>query len=363
MSIASGRLPKITCRAEESTVANIPLPPLEKEGEYHLNLRAEQSAEHHILRQGHVVATEQIALQGSYFKESSSPKGEFNIEQNEEWLTAEVGEICVLFSKDTGHLVRYTYEGRDIMSQLPEPWFWRAPTDNDWGAGVERICNVWRTNRRRVVEGSVEVTEHEVVARTVSEMLDAPSLLTTTYTFRANGSLKVEVAWERQGEHVPELPRFGMRMILPQEYKNFTYYGRGPWENYSDRNESAFLGIYRQSTDRQLFHYVRPQESGNKTDVRWVELSDNEGHGIRVEGLQPLSVSAMPHRSEDLDPGLSKKQMHYSDIEPRREVVLHIDLAQRGVGGDQSWGAHPHDPYRLTGERYSYGYIISPIEQ
>ncbi len=363
MSIASGRLPKITCRAEESTVANIPLPPLEKEGEYHLNLRAEQSAEHHILRQGHVVATEQIALQGSYFKESSSPKGEFNIEQNEEWLTAEVGEICVLFSKDTGHLVRYTYEGRDIMSQLPEPWFWRAPTDNDWGAGVERICNVWRTNRRRVVEGSVEVTEHEVVARTVSEMLDAPSLLTTTYTFRANGSLKVEVAWERQGAHVPELPRFGMRMILPQEYKNFTYYGRGPWENYSDRNESAFLGIYRQSTDRQLFHYVRPQESGNKTDVRWVELSDNEGRGIRVEGLQPLSVSAMPHRSEDLDPGLSKKQMHYSDIEPRREVVLHIDLAQRGVGGDQSWGAHPHDPYRLTGERYSYGYIISPIEQ
>jgi beta-galactosidase len=95
-----------------------------------------------------------------------------------------------------------------------------------------------------------------------------------------------------------------------------------------------------------------------------LELTNDEGIGIRVEGLQPLSVSAMPYRSEDLDPGLgSKKQMHYSDIEPRREVVLHVDLAQRGLGGDTSWGASPHDPYRLTADRYEYGYIIKPINR
>ena len=197
--------------------------------------------------------------------------------------------------------------------------------------------------------------------RSVKEIVDAPSLFTTTYTFLADGSLRVEVEWECKGEFVPELPRLGMRMIMAQNYKNFKFYGRGPWENYSDRKESAFLGVYEQSTDEQLFNYVRPQESGNKCDVRWLELTNDKGVGIRIEGMQPLSVSAMPYRSEDLDPGLTKKQMHYSDIEPRREVVLQVDLAQRGLGGDNSWGMSPHDQYRLTADKYSYGYVITPI--
>ena len=177
----------------------------------------------------------------------------------------------------------------------------------------------------------------------------------------ADGALKVEAEWVRQGEYVPELPRFGMRMALPQSYTNFTFYGRGPWENYADRNESSFIGLWEQSTSEQLFPYVRPQESGNKSDVRYLELTNDCGIGIRIEGLQPLSVSAMPYRSEDLDPGLTKKQMHYSDIEPRREVVLQVDLAQRGLGGDNSWGMSPHDQYRLTADKYSYGYVITPI--
>ena len=170
----------------------------------------------------------------------------------------------------------------------------------------------------------------------------------------------VEAEWKKEG-NLPELPRFGMRMILPEDCNNFVYYGRGPWENYSDRNESSFLGRYEQSTNEQLFTYVRPQESGNKTDVRWLELTNRHGIGLRIEGLQPLSVSAMPYRTEDLDPGATKNQMHYSDIVPRNEVVLHVDLAQRGLGGDDAWGAVPHEPYRLEADSYSYGYVIRPI--
>ena len=157
------------------------------------------------------------------------------------------------------------------------------------------------------------------------------------------------------------LARMGYEMQLSGSLTDYKYYGRGPWENYEDRKESAFIGLWIQSTDNQLFPYVRPQESGNKCDVRWLELTNDQGLGIRVEGLQPLSVSAMPYRAEDLDPGFTKKQMHYSDVEPRREVVLHVDLAQRGVGGDNTWGAQPHDQYRLTANRYSYGYVIRPI--
>lgn len=316
---------------------------------------------HGLLHEGHIVAEEQFVLQPYRFP-TALPEGKIEIERGEGWVVAHNGVTAVQFSTRTGRLAGYVSEGRHLMKELPEPWFWRATTDNDWGVSLQRTTNVWRTNRRKSLGATVEEYDDRLVVKGEYYLVDAPSTLIETYTFRADGSLQVEVEWRRDGEYVPELPRFGMRMIMPADYKNFKYYGRGPWENYADRCESAFLGLYEQSTDEQLFPYVRPQESGNKSDVRWLELTNDEGIGIRVEGLQPLSVSAMPYRSEDLDPGLGmKKQMHYSDIEPRREVVLHVDLAQRGLGGDTSWGAQPRDQYRLTADEYSYGYIISPI--
>jgi beta-galactosidase len=361
--IDQNRLATISCPAGEYVEVPFTLPAMEDGREYTLNLEA--GAMMHVLTDPSslrhiVVATEQFVLQPYDFS-CVVPSGSLEIEEGDGWLVAYAGEIGVLFNTERGSLLRYVSGNRDIMSQLPEPWFWRAPTDNDWGAGFQRTANVWRTNRRKAQGATVEKYDDRVVVRGEYHLVDAPSNYILTYTFMADGALQVEVEWERVGEYVPELPRFGMRMILPQDYKNFKFYGRGPWENYSDRNESSFIGLYEQSTDDQLFPYVRPQESGNKTDVRWVELTNDYGVGIRVDGLQPLSVSAMPYRSEDLDPGLTKKQMHYSDIEPRREVVLHVDLAQRGLGGDDSWGAVPHAPYRLEADRYSYGYIITPI--
>ena len=361
-SVAKGDIPGVKCAAGSYCDVVLALPEMDGEGEYLLNLYAMQRTAGQLIPEGHIVASEQVVLREFDFAAIAAPTGTITIEKNEDYVAAYVGETAVLFSLKSGVLQRYVSNGRDIMSQLPEPWFWRAPTDNDWGESLQRTCNVWRTNRARTIDSSVEEREDMLIVKNVRELVDAPSIYTTVYTFMADGSLKVEVDWECKGEFVPELPRFGMRMVFPQNYKNFKFYGRGPWENYSDRNESSFLGLYEQSTDEQLFNYVRPQESGNKTDVRWLELTNNRGVGVRIEGLQPLSVSAMPYRSEDLDPGLGmKKQMHYSDIEPRREVVLHVDLAQRGLGGDCSWGTSPHDPYRLTADRYAYGYIITPI--
>lgn len=314
-----------------------------------------------MLYEGHIAAEEQFVLQPYRFP-TMMPEGKIEIERGEGWIVAHNGVTAVQFNTRTGGLAGYVSDGRHLMKELPEPWFWRATTDNDWGVSLQRTTNVWRTNRRKSLGATVEEYEDRLVVKGEYYLVDAPSYYTIIHTFRADGSLQVEVEWRRDGEYVPELPRFGMRMMFPQDYTHLKYYGRGPWENYADRNESAFLGLYEQSTNEQLFPYVRPQESGNKTDVRWVELTNDEGIGIRVEGLQPLNISAMPYRSEDLDPGLGmKKQMHYSDIEPRREVVLHIDLAQRGLGGDTSWGAQPRDQYRLTADEYSYGYIISPI--
>ena len=360
--VAEGEIVDVKCNAGKSVDVNIMLPELKARKEYMLNLYALQSAEHPLIPEGHEVASEQIALSDYDYSVEESFRN-MKIREGDDWIVAYAGDIGVLFNKNNGRLVRYVSDDRDILPNMPEPWFWRAPTDNDWGTGFQRTANVWRTNRRKTVESSYDSKGNTLVVRSVCELVDAPSLLTTTYTFMADGALKVEVEWERKGEYVPELPRLGMRMILPEDYKNLKYYGRGPWESYADRKESSFIGLYEQSTDEQLFPYVRPQESGNKSDVRWLELTNGEGVGLRVEGLQPLNISAMPYRSEDLDPGLSKKQMHYSDIEPRREVVLHIDLAQRGLGGDDSWGAQPHDEYRLTADKYSYGYILRPIDK
>lgn len=362
--IVEGELPTVKCAAGRSVDVTLPIADkLSAEGEYLLNIYALQQSYNPLIPHHHDVASEQLKVCGDYRFAGALPEGEIEVEQQDNWIAAFSGETGVLFNTSNGRLERYVSNRRNVLTMLPEPWFWRAPTDNDWGEGLNRTCNVWRTNRRKVESVVVEQFADRLVVKTDYTLVDAPSRYTLSYTFRADGALMVEVAWQREGEYVPELPRFGMRMTLPANCKNFTYYGRGPYENYIDRWSASYLGIYEQSTDRQLFPYVRPQESGNKCDVRWLELTDDEGRGVRVEGLQPLSVSAMPYRSEDLDPGLgTKKQMHYSDIEPRREVVLHVDLAQRGLGGDNSWGASPHPQYRLTEDSYTYGYVIHPLQ-
>ncbi|MBO7199534.1 MAG: beta-galactosidase [Alistipes sp.] len=357
-------LPMVQCAAGEYVDVALTYPAVDSDAEYTLDVEA-QGMMHNLLKPGAmqnvVVATEQFVL-NPYDFTKSEPEGVIVIERGDDWVMAFAGNKAVLFDTESGDILSYVSNNRDVMKQLPEPWFWRAVTDNDWGANFHRIADVWRTNGRRPLGATVEECADRLVVRGEFYIENAPSYYTQTYTFRADGSLKVEVAWRKDGVGLPELPRFGMRMMLHADYKEFTYYGRGPWENYSDRCESSFLGRYEQSVDEQLFSYVRPQESGNKSDVRWLELMGSEGRGIRIEGLQPLNVSAMPYRAEDLDPGVeSKCQMHYSDIVPRDEVVLHVDLAQRGLGGDTSWGATPRDQYCLTADEYSYGYIIYPI--
>jgi len=174
--------------------------------------------------------------------------------------------------------------------------------------------------------------------------------------------LSINVTYQAGPNELPEMPRFGMIMSLKKEFENFSYYGRGPLENYTDRNTASFTGIYESPVAAQYVPYTRPQENGYKTDVRWLTLTDNAGKGIRIEGLQPICVSALNNLPEDFDPGLSKKYRHTNDITPRHEVILCVDLLQRGVGGDTSWGALPHEQYRLKEKTYSYGFVILPVK-
>ena len=153
-------------------------------------------------------------------------------------------------------------------------------------------------------------------------------------------------------------------MQLPGSFDSLCYYGCGPWENYTDRNTASFVGQYNGKVQEQYYWgYIRPQESGNHTKVRWLTLTDARGRGWMVQGVQPIAFSAIDHSTEDLDPGLTKKQQHPTDLRPRNSIYLNIDLAQRGLGGDNSWGALPHDAYRLLAKQYSYSFVFKPVSR
>jgi beta-galactosidase len=160
----------------------------------------------------------------------------------------------------------------------------------------------------------------------------------------------------------PELSRFGMKMQLPEQFANVNYYGKGPWENYNDRNRSAFVGNYTCKVNELGFNYIRPQENGYRTGVRKVAFTDSDGFGIQFEGYDlPVCFNARYNADEDFDPGLTKKQQHTTDIDPRRSIYINIDLKQLGVAGDNTWGARPLPQYRMLDDTYSYSYIIRPV--
>ena len=212
---------------------------------------------------------------------------------------------------------------------------------------------------------AIEIKEIAGKATVIATLFlkDVASTYTIEYTMNVDGSLEILSSYKAGNNPLPEMPRFGMLFSLKKNLDNFNYYGRGPWENYEDRNTASLKGIYNSKVADQYVPYTRPQENGNKTDVRWFTLTNNSGNGIKIEGLQPLSVSALQNFPEDFDPGLTKKQQHTNDINPRNEVVVCVDLVQRGVGGDTSWGALPHQQYRLNGTEYTYGFVIKPKKQ
>ena len=307
---------------------------------------------------------EEFEMPGNnFFANTKRPDSKPVLESDNDYLKIVKGDVSFEFDKSKG-LMDIVYKDKSLLEGNPEFNFWRAPTDNDWGANAHRKMNVWRSAGENIQLKNVEVKEsdNEVTVRYLFLLTDVQSDLAATYTVDGNGCLTCEVEYVSKNKLLPELPRFGMQFRLPERYENFSWYGRGPWENYADRKHSAFVGLYQSKVKDQYTPYVRPQENGYKTDVRWLTLTDNSGLGLKVEGLQPVCASALNFLPEDFDPGFSKKQQHVNDIYPRREVVLSVDLFQRGVGGLNSWGHNPLMDYRYFGDHYKYAFKISVVD-
>jgi beta-galactosidase len=338
--------------------------------EYVLNVFARTKAAAPLMPAGHEVAREQFVLTPAtaYFAATTAPAGTLEIKRDGDKLTFTAGDVRGEFNTKQGRFIDYRRGEQRLPGSFPEPYFWRSPTDNDFGNGMPERLGVWRGAHaaRRVQRVAVGVQSAAGLPITVEYLLtDIGVPYTVAYLVQPDGAVQVTASIDLKDKTLPEMPRFGMRMEVSRRFDQLRYYGRGPQENYSDRNTAALLGTYQDSVRRTFpGTYIRPQEYGYHTDVRWLTLTDATGRGLRVEAAgQPICFSALPFRTEDLDPGLSKKQQHPTDLKPRGQTWLHLDLAQRGVGGDNSWGALPHEQYRLLAKQYSYSYTLRLVDE
>ena len=362
----SGRF-EVRLKPHASKEVKLSLPEILADGnEYYLNLYAYTREATELVPAGFEVAREQLKIgTGDFFAVQPKAEGQLTAEVKGNVLSFQSGRVSGKIDLKKGVLFQYALDGKSPLSQYPEPAFWRVPTDNDFGNKMPLLCGVWRTAHvnRSVRKVSVGEQDANGIRVTVDWMLeDVQVPYTMEYQICPDGSVVVTGSIDLTGRKLPELPRFGMRMELKKDYEHLVYYGRGPEENYIDRCSSTFVGRYEDTVSNQFYPYIRPQETGNKTDVRWVSLLDAQGFGLKVTGLQPLAFTALHFTPEDLDPGLTRKLQHTVDVIPQKNVCLHVDLKQRGLGGDNSWGMYPHNEYRLLDKKYSYSYKLQLVD-
>lgn len=340
----------------------IALPVLSGDHEFTLNLYASTKAATEMVPAKHLIAQEQFVITPYSFKPVAGT-GTLSVQREGDNVRFSSGVISGVFNVKNGNITSYTRQGVSPFNGPIEPYFWRAPTDNDFGSFSQQTLGVWRTAHAHRKLNEVSVGELSAAGLPISvtyTLLDVDATYKVDYLVMQDGSISVTASIDIKDADIPEMPRFGMRLAVKPDYKQVQYYGRGPFENYNDRNTASFIGLY-QTTPGEMFtsNYIRPQECGYRTDVRWFSLTSKSGAGIKFEGLQPLCFSSLNVTTEDLDPGLTKKQQHPYQVKVRDDIWIHVDLKQRGVGGDNSWGALPHDPYRLTEKQYKYSYRIS----
>ena len=288
------------------------------------------------------------------------------VEDNDSYYLIVKGEnFHIDFERRSGYLSLYDVNGLSILDEGAQltPNFWRAPTDNDMGAGLQKKYLAWKNPEIKLT--SLEhATENGLVVVTAKyDMPTVSAKLTLTYRINKEGAIEVTQSMTTdKNAKVSNMFRFGMRAALNKNLSNIQYYGRGPIENYSDRNNSTNIGKYAQTVDEQFYSYIRPQETGTKTDIRWWNQTNKGGNGIQLVGKTPFSASALHYTMESLDDGLEKDQRH-SELVPQTDCVnFCIDKVQMGLGCVNSWGALPLDKYMVPYHDYEFTFVIKPIQ-
>ena len=302
-------------------------------------------------------------------KDGKNVKSKLIDKKGTDEIAITTADLTLKVNRTTGLISEYTYQGKSLLGEggTLKPNFWRAPTDNDMGAQLQKKFKVWKNPQMNIKGVSVE-KDKKANTYSICAVYDMPEVkgeLEIRYLVMPNsGVVKVTETFNAtQGEKVSDLFRFGMLMQLPYEMDKSQYYGRGPIENYSDRKECMNIGIYSDNADNQYFPYIRPQESGTKADIRWWKQTDAQGFGFMVKDCKPFYASAIHFDTDELDDGNDKEQRHSFNLQKSKYTNLFLDGEHMGVGGENSWGAWPLEKYRIHYGDKSFSFAIIPLNK
>ena len=371
--VKTGRVEKLNVEPGKKTSISLPIGEISADGEWLLNVQYKLNQTEALLPAGFVVAKQQLVLQeyqpepivienaqdvNQPIVEPSVVDADFN------YLIVEGNDFRIEFQRHQGWMSKFAVRGVDFIKEGEpmKPNFWRAPTDNDFGANLQNRMAVWKQPMMKLKDFKWHKENGLVIVNATYDMPSVSAELAMTYTINNIGQVKVVQKMTASKEaKVVNLFRFGMRMMMPEDFNAITYYGRGPVENYVDRKYSANLGIYRQSVDEQFYAYIRPQETGNKTDIRWWNICNAAKQGLNIVAAVPFSASALHYTMESLDEGTQKQQGHSPEVPKAPLTQLCIDKAQSGLGCVDSWGAIARREYQLLYGDYEFTFMLSPL--
>ncbi|MGB2908086.1 MAG: glycoside hydrolase family 2 TIM barrel-domain containing protein [Candidatus Aminicenantaceae bacterium] len=361
--IQSGGPESLDLPPGQSAEISLPLqiPKENSTSEYLLTIKFVLSKDELWADKGHVLAWDQFEMPNLMpthvlMDPETLPKLEL-IENSKHFIIKGAG-FEARIGKESGALEEYQKDGKKFIASPLVPNFWRAPTDNDNGNRMPARQAVWRMAGPQRVVTEVKAQKRGDYAVEINAYCVLPagmSRQTISYTVYGNGDVVVKNEF-KAGMDLPNLPRFGMQMTIPAGFQNFTWYGRGPHESYWDRKSGAAVGRYTGQVKELIHPYIRPQECGNRTDVRWLTLTDENGSGWLAVGDSALSVSAWPFSQDALE-----RAEHTFELQQGNSITVNLDLQQMGVGGDNSWGARPHAQYTLPATSYSYSFRLIPL--
>ena len=360
--LKAGTIEKLKIAPRKSKVYRLDLPVLQARPgvETFLQVELKTRAQRPLMPKGHGVASEQLALPAlpvDYVDLATLPA--VRLVKTVDYIAVQGAGWQARFDKKLGRLTSLLSGEVELLAQGPRPAFWRAPTDNDFGNGMDKRCAPWRTasQKQTVISSAVQEILNGVNIHFIYDLEGTDARSEVEYTVLGSGEINVTHTLI-PGEHaLPELPRFGMNLQLPEGFEQVSWLGRGPHENYCDRYTSAFVDLHRAGVDQLYFAYPAAQENGTRTDTRWLLIANSLGRGLLFSGQPLFSFSALHYTAEDMTQDY-RGQMHPHQLTRRSITDVHIDFKQMGVGGDNSWGARPHRPYTLPYGAYSFSYSL-----
>ena len=367
---ASGEVDDVNVAPQGRRLINVPYGDIDSSAEWLLNLSYYLKEDDGLLKKDFVVARQQIPLNEftwtmSPLRSAVRPKINNNAAHQFTVHSAHRPDAFeITFSMDDGSITRYRVKGTDLLKsgETIRPNFWRAPTDNDFGASLQRKMSFWR--RPTLVYYSLsQFDRNNLQVITIDyKIAGTDAMLQMQYRIDDQGAMEItETLIPGKEDKLPDLFRFGVKIPMPKSFEQLEYYGRGPFENYLDRKNASFLGRWQQTVTEQFYPYIRPQETGNKTDLRWLKISNGAGHGLEIVAEQPFSASALHYFVESLDDGDSKHNRHGDQLREDDVTNLMIDGAQMGVGCINSWSETPLPQHMLPYGEYTFHFILRPF--